>query len=232
VLCRDCLFFGGLVLYIFLCCVSGIVGLGVRFFVIKLYSIQKGKTMPNAFLMAAWMLQVREGRSDRHSDGGKEGGWSGMDAYASLRTPTDVVYFLTLCSLCCPSASRSPPPPPPPPPAQLMALTLNMEIITIAPTYATFGTQFYVNATSQERMLCDTHLIDAVEHTCVQTQVSRFINTMAVETPFFSVILFYGNLAFLGFFVLFLVHGVFCADNSKKEEVDAFRKLDDESDSD
>ena len=37
---------------------SGIVGMGVRFFVIKLYSIQKGKTMPNAFLMAAWMLQV------------------------------------------------------------------------------------------------------------------------------------------------------------------------------
>ena len=115
---------------------------------------------------------------------------------------------------------------------QLMALTLNMEIVTIAPTYATFGNQFYLNTTSQERQLCDTHLIDAVSHTCVQTQVSRFINTMAVETPFFSVILFYGNLAFLAFFVLFLVHGVFCADNSKKEEVDAFRKLDDESDSD
>jgi len=57
-LCSDCIFFAGLVLYIFLCCVSGIVGMGVRFFVIKLYSIQKGKTMPNAFLMAAWMLQV------------------------------------------------------------------------------------------------------------------------------------------------------------------------------
>ena len=55
----DCIFFAGLVLYIFMACVSGIVGLGVRFFVVKLYTVQKGATAPNAFLMAAWMLQVR-----------------------------------------------------------------------------------------------------------------------------------------------------------------------------
>jgi LMBR1 domain-containing protein 1 len=165
----DCIFFAGLVLFIFLACVSGIVGLGVRFFMFKLYSIQKGRTLPNAFLMAAWMLQ-------------------------------------------------------------LMTLTLNLEILTIAPTYASFGNQFYFNETSQMRQECDTDLIGVVENTCVQTQIGRFITTMSVETPFFSVILFYGNLAFIAFYLLFLGHGVFCADNSKKEEVDAFRKLDDLSD--
>ena len=165
----DCIFFAGLVLYIFMSCVSGIVGLGVRFFVVKLYSVQKGATAPNAFLMAAWMLQ-------------------------------------------------------------LMALALNMEIITIAPTYATFGNQFYLNTTSNERQACDADLIDLLPNTCVQTQIGKFINTMAVETPFFSVVLFYGNLGFLAFFLLFLVWGVF--GTSKREEMDSFKKLAAESDSD
>jgi hypothetical protein len=53
---------------------------------------------------------------------------------------------------------------------------------------------------------------------------------MSVETSFFNVILFYGNLGFIAFFVLFLIHGIFIADNSKREVVDAFQKLDDDSD--
>ena len=54
----DCIFFGGLVMYIFLAAVSGVVGLGVRFFMFKLYSIQKGRTLPNAYMLAAWIFQV------------------------------------------------------------------------------------------------------------------------------------------------------------------------------
>lgn len=165
----DCLAFGGLVMYIFLACVSGIVGLGVRFFIFHLYSIQKGRTMPNGYLMMAWLLQ-------------------------------------------------------------LIVLALNMEVLTIAPTYASFGNQFYLNTTSNERHSCDIDLIGIIPNTCIQTSVGRFITTMGVETPFFTVILFYGNLAFVGFFLLFLIHGLTCADNSKKEEVDAFRKLDELSD--
>lgn len=165
----DCLLFAALVIYIFFATISGVVGLGVRICVFKLYSIQKTRTMPNAYLMAAWLFQ-------------------------------------------------------------LMVLALNMETLTIAPTYAAFGNQFYLNTTSGERVSCDEDLIGVVPHTCIQTQIGKFINTMSVETPFFSVILFYGNLAFLAFFLLFLVHGVFCADNSAKEEVDEFRRLDDLSD--
>lgn len=167
----DCFFFGGLVMYIFLACVSGVVGLGVRFMVWRLYSIQKGRTLPNAYMLAAWIFQ-------------------------------------------------------------LMTLTLNMQVLTLAPSYATFGNQFYLNTTSGERQACDTDLIGRLDdhRFCVQTQVATFINTMGVETPFFSVILFYGNLFFLGGYLLFLAHGVFCADNSKKEAVDEFQRLGDLSD--
>ena len=152
---------------------------------------------------------------------------------------------------------------------QLMSLALNMEMLTIAPSYATFGNQFYLNVTSGERQQCDADLIGVVPNTCLQTQIGRFINTMGVETPFFvrlhvhsssstggsasvaaehsfshavdffvfsscvqSVILFYGNLVFLAFFLLFLGHGIFLADASKKDEPDAFRKLAAESDED
>jgi LMBR1 domain-containing protein 1 len=165
----DCIFFALLVLYIFLACVSGMVGLGVRFFFVHLYPIQKGRTLPNAFLMAAWLLQ-------------------------------------------------------------LMVLVINMQVSVIAPSYATFGNQYWLNETSQEKVACDTHLIGVHPNHCVQTQLGKFLNTMAVETPFFSVILFYGNLAFLAFFVLFLAHGVFVADNGAKEATDEFRALQEESD--
>jgi len=167
----DCILFTLLVLYIFLACVSGMVGLGVRVFIVKLYAIQKGRTLPNAFLMAAWLLS-------------------------------------------------------------LMTLVLNLQISVIAPSYSSFGNQFFLNTTSGERVVCDNDMIGRVEHTCIQTQLGKFMSTMQVETPFFAVILFYGNLAFLGFFALFIIHGVFFADNGKKEEVDAFRRLQDESDSD
>jgi len=168
----DCLAFGGLTLYIFLACVSGVVGLGVRFFIFHLYTVHKGRTMPNAFLMATWLFQM-------------------------------------------------------------MTVTLNMEVLTLSPTYATFGNQFWLNATSTEpdkHLPCDIHNIQVYENTCVQTQIGRFINTMSVESPFFNVILFYGNLAFLGFYVLFLAHGAFCADNGAKDELDEFRRLDEDSD--
>jgi len=52
----DYLIFGALCIYIFICTVSGLVSLGIRLLIFKLYDIRKNHTMPTALLMGSWML--------------------------------------------------------------------------------------------------------------------------------------------------------------------------------
>lgn len=52
----DLILFGIISIYIFLCTVVGLVTLGVRAVFFHLFSIRKRATMPNAMIMASWIL--------------------------------------------------------------------------------------------------------------------------------------------------------------------------------
>eukprot|EP01091_Cochliopodium_minus_P010736 TRINITY_DN2916_c0_g1_i1.p1 TRINITY_DN2916_c0_g1~~TRINITY_DN2916_c0_g1_i1.p1 ORF type:complete len:445 (-),score=91.87 TRINITY_DN2916_c0_g1_i1:43-1377(-) len=49
----DYVIFSSLVLYIFLCIFAGIIGIGVRFFWLKMFNVQRGTTAPQGLLAAA-----------------------------------------------------------------------------------------------------------------------------------------------------------------------------------
>jgi len=52
----DFLVFGGLTCYMFVCALNGLVNLGVRLFVFRIYEIRAKHSMPSALLMGCWML--------------------------------------------------------------------------------------------------------------------------------------------------------------------------------
>lgn len=94
-----------------------------------------------------------------------------------------------------------------------VVLTLNMQILTFAPQYATFGNQFFVNRTNGPEKLACTLEVALHNHTtgdfCKMTQISRIINTINVQTPFVGVVLFFANLGFVGFYFLFSLIAIF-----------------------
>jgi LMBR1 domain-containing protein 1 len=94
-----------------------------------------------------------------------------------------------------------------------VVLTLNMQILTFAPQYATFGNQFYYNQTLSASKLDCTLEVSIHNHTkgdfCKMTQIARIINTINVQTPFVGVVLFFANLAFVGFYCLFSLVAIF-----------------------
>jgi len=113
-----------------------------------------------------------------------------------------------------------------------VALSLNMEVLTLAPRYASFGNQFYYS--NSTGIPSNVSLTSDLEHNllwlndqlgskedctieesntngrCVMSQVSRFIHMIDLQLPFFGVVLFFANLAFLGFFLLWLVREAAC----------------------
>jgi len=114
-----------------------------------------------------------------------------------------------------------------------IALSMNMEILTLSPQYTAFGSQFYYpisngtffNSTTNETIIiqvtgpktkCSVTVIDTVPGMCVLSQVARFVHLINIQLPFFGVILFFGNLVFIGIFFLFLGREVICS--SPEEE--------------
>jgi LMBR1 domain-containing protein 1 len=105
----DAIAFAGLVIYIYFACVHGMVSLGVRILVWKLYSIKKGNSYPHAIMMAAWFLMF-------------------------------------------------------------IALVLNMQVLTLAPQYSTFGNQFYVTSSYNNA----TKSLEYSKYSCT-VQISQYV---------------------------------------------------------
>jgi len=138
-----------------------------------------------------------------------------------------------------------------------VALSLNMEVLTLSPQYATFGNQFYYTSNStiiptngtiingtdithpnfgdslffgEETATKETCTIDVSDTNgqCIMSQVSRFIHLIDLQLPFFGVVLFFANLAFVAFFVIWMVRELACPPNpdgdyqSLKEEEQFF----------
>lgn len=144
----DFIAFALFTVYFFFAIMHGLVQLGVRILIFKLYEVKKRATMPHAMLMGTWLVMFT-------------------------------------------------------------VLVLNMQILTLSPTYASFGNQFYITAGNSTgngtdiggvKMPCD--LQNLGEDRCIITQVGEFINTANLQLPFFSIVLFFANLGFLLMFIL------------------------------
>ncbi|KAI9713773.1 MAG: hypothetical protein M1828_001367 [Chrysothrix sp. TS-e1954] len=163
----DYILFLLLVLFFFSASVIGIATVGIRFLWIVLFKIRKGKTSPQALLMATVMLL-------------------------------------------------------------LMSLAINYALaMVVAPQYATYGPQTFCdrlprhpgeepNCTGHEKRIkpC-TELAEnpAAAEICTPSVASTFINSITVNFPFFGVVIFWAQFAFLGKSATFVVQILQSADH-------------------
>jgi len=104
----------------------------------------------------------------------------------------------------------------------LSTLALNNSIVTLAPTYANFGSQTYMpNGTTTETD-CS---INAPSGVCIMTQVGTIVHSTNLTVGFFGIV-FYGFmwLFVLGFLVSIIIAGV----RAKKSNVDDYSDDDEE----
>jgi len=82
-------------------------------------------------------------------------------------------------------------------------LSLNMELTTLAPQYANWGSQTYTNPNSTITVACS---LDAPAGACYMTQIGTIVNRISIRTTFFGIIFFYATwifiaCAFISFFI-------------------------------
>jgi len=102
-------------------------------------------------------------------------------------------------------------------------LSLNMEVTTLAPQYANFGTQMFYNETANELQRCS---LDAPPGNCTMTQIGTIINRIQARMSFFGIIFYFASWIFIG---CFLIGSVIAMIRSKSSNVE---KREDDSDED
>mmetsp|Transcript_5767 Transcript_5767/g.8057 ORF Transcript_5767/g.8057 Transcript_5767/m.8057 type:complete len:521 (+) Transcript_5767:119-1681(+) len=110
----------------------------------------------------------------------------------------------------------------------LSVLTLNFEITTIAPQYASFGTQQYKDYNDNGTYTLKPCSLDAPQSNCTLTQVATFINRISVRTNFFGILFFYATWVFLAFALIGLAVAIFKAKPSNVEQRDSDSDSDEE----
>jgi len=95
-------------------------------------------------------------------------------------------------------------------------LSLNMEITTLAPQYANWGSQVWKNGTEVHK--CS---LNAPQGACTITQIGFFVSTISVRTSFFGVIFYYATWLFIAFFVIGSVIAVIKSKPSNVEQRDS-----------
>lgn len=76
----------------------------------------------------------------------------------------------------------------------LALMALNMEITTLAPQYANWGSQVYFDAATNQTKSCS---LEAPPGICTMTQIGTFVSRISVQTSFFGVLFFIGTWLFL-----------------------------------
>jgi len=84
----------------------------------------------------------------------------------------------------------------------LAVLALNMEVTTLAPQYASFGSQVWLNTTSGEIQKCS---LNAPPGNCTMSQIGTFVNRISVRTSFFGIIFYAGSWLFVLMYFVGLV---------------------------
>eukprot|EP01087_Luapelamoeba_hula_P005216 TRINITY_DN1529_c0_g1_i1.p1 TRINITY_DN1529_c0_g1~~TRINITY_DN1529_c0_g1_i1.p1 ORF type:complete len:518 (-),score=65.71 TRINITY_DN1529_c0_g1_i1:134-1687(-) len=77
-------------------------------------------------------------------------------------------------------------------------LALNLEIMTLAPQYVSYGAQTYIDA-NEEKQQCD---LSAPVDKCTMTQIGLIVTRMTMKMGFFGVVFYFATWAFVGCFVL------------------------------
>ncbi|KAF2636377.1 hypothetical protein P280DRAFT_473215 [Massarina eburnea CBS 473.64] len=170
----DYVLFLLLVLFFFCASVVGIASIGIRFLWLTIFQIRKGKTSPQALLMATVMLN-------------------------------------------------------------LIVLAINYSIaMVVAPQYATFGAQTFCDIEPRHpgeqpdcthnnaRIIPCTELSSnpAANAVCTPSVLSTFINRVTINFPFFGVVLFWAQFAFLAVYLIVFVTTLFKTPGLDQEQLD------------
>jgi len=81
----------------------------------------------------------------------------------------------------------------------LALLALNMQIVTLAPKYSLYGSQNYIDTTTNSTMPCS---IDAPPESCPMSQIGTIVTRIQMGTPFFGVVYYVATWVFLGTFLI------------------------------
>lgn len=117
-------------------------------------------------------------------------------------------------------------------------LALNVEFYTMAPQYATFGTQFYVQnvngtisslpCTLQKAVITTTNSTTFSDNLCVMTEFSQFSLRLTSTMPAFGVIFYYATWVLVASFILNVIGILTFSSNDNSEH----RLLDDKDETD
>ncbi|KYK58159.1 hypothetical protein DCS_05172 [Drechmeria coniospora] len=178
----DYLLMALLVLFLFSSSISGIATVGIRFLWIRLFQIRRGRTAPQALLIATVMMA-------------------------------------------------------------LVILAVNYAVaMLVAPQYSIYGTQtFCTNRPAQvgEQPVCEpgsdmirpcSEVLD-YEHArevCTPSVMSTFLNRIAITWPFFGIVDFWAQFAFLAVFLVVLVAAIVRAPKASVGDMDEDAEADEE----
>lgn len=171
-----------LVLFFFGSSISGVAAVGIRFLWLRIFQIRRGRTAPQALLMATVMLA-------------------------------------------------------------LMILAINYAIaMLVAPQYAIFGTQTLctnepdypgaqpdcTNNTDLIRSCSESSKYKHSKDVCTPSVMSTFLNRITINWPFFGVVDFWAQFAFLGVFLIVLVTALIRAPKVNMSEIDEDAEADEQ----
>lgn len=108
----------------------------------------------------------------------------------------------------------------------LMILAFMLQILTLAPQYATFGIQKFSRSSIQGEVPCKLSLINSrQDNECVMSNISKFYNRISISLPFFSTIFYFANwlLITIGIFSM-----IYCAFFKQEDILDDIKESDDE----
>jgi len=97
-------------------------------------------------------------------------------------------------------------------------LSLNMELTTLAPQYANWGSQTYIPINATDPIPCS---LDAPAGACYMTQIGTIVNRISLRTSFFGYIFFYATWLFIATTFLAFFIAAFKAKSSNVEARDS-----------
>ncbi len=100
----------------------------------------------------------------------------------------------------------------------LTTIAFMMEILTLAPQYATFGTQKFSRFSQQGEIPCKLSLITN-ESECLMTNISKFSNRVSISLPFFSTIFYIANWLLILVIAISLLYAGFFKEEDILEDI-------------
>ena len=103
-----------------------------------------------------------------------------------------------------------------------MILAFNIEILTLAPQYSTFGTQTQNPSIPFNKPGLDCNIANVSNYgknECVMSDISMFFNRISVCMPFFSTIFYLSNCGFIMVILITLIYSFFFKNEDPLEDI-------------